>query len=300
MKILSVNINIVKQHERLYELLHTIKAVALHGVNSVQQREDDLKGSQPSLIRRVFDDGNTQNLRFAPNDRPSILHFVVVVTGVATENQIAVLVLHILHAHHGGIAEGGGVDHKSEAGVKGENLERSFVFLYIGFPIRKHHAVGSAANVRPVRQFLVLGRLILAENIIVQAADLSGNVLVIAAAHILNGFTHQIADLEGHDLIGSVLNDLVADFRPYFLFPVKHGLISTIVPIEIVNVGAVLQMDEQSLLQNINDVPGIDFGNIGIDHTATKQRSRTHLQHLLPSTYYLSYHCTKLSNGCQY
>ena len=153
---------------------------------------------------------------------------------------------------------------------------------------------------RPVRQFLVLGRLILTENIIVQAADLSGNALVIASAHILDGFAHQIADLKGHDLIGSVLNDLVTDFRPYFLFSIKHGLISTIVPIEIVNVGAVLQMDEQSLLQNINDVPGIDFGNIGIDHTATKQRSRTHLQHLLPSTYYLSYHCTKLSNGCQY
>ena len=142
---------------------------------------------------------------------------------------------------------------------------------------------------RPVRQFLVLGRLILTENIIVQAADLSGNALVIAAAHILNGFPHQIADLEGHDLIGSVLNDFVADFRPYFLLSVKHRLISTIVPIEIVNVGAVLQMDEQSLLQNINDVPGIDFGNIGIDHTATKQRSRTHLQHLL-STLSLSVH----------
>ena len=162
------------------------------------------------------------------------------VTGVATKNQIAVLVLHILHAHHGRVAEGGGVDHKSEAGVKGENLEGGFVFLCIGFPIRKHHAIGSATNVRPVRQFLVLGRLILTENIIVQAADLSGNVLVIASAHILNGFTHQIANLEGHDLIGSVLNDFVADFRPYILLTVKHGLISTIVPIEIVNVGAVL------------------------------------------------------------
>ena len=234
----------MEQHERLYELLYTVKAVALHGVNSVQQREDDLKGSQPSLIRRVLDDGNTQNLRFAPNDRPSVLYLVVVVTGVATENQVSVLVLHILHAHHGRIAEGGGVDHKSEARVKGENLKGSFIFLHIGFPIRKHHAIGSAANVRPVRQFLVLGRLILAENIIVQAADLSGNVLVIASAHILNGFTHQIADLEGHDLISSVFNDLVADFRPYFLLPVKYGLISTIVPIEIVNVGAVLQMDE--------------------------------------------------------
>ena len=211
------------------------------------------------------------------------------VTGVATENQIAVLVLHILHTHHGGVAEGGGVDHKSEAGVKGENLEGGFVFLHIGFPIRKHHAVGSTADMRPVCQLLVLGRLILTENIIVQAADLSGNVLVITSADILDGFAHQIADLEGHVLIGSVFNDFVADFRPYFLLTVKHGLISTIVPIEIVNVGAVLQMDEQSLLQNINDVPGIDFGNIGIDHTATKQRSRTHLQHLL-STLSLSVH----------
>ena len=86
MKILSVNINIVEQHERLYELLHTVKAVALHSIDSIQQREDDLKGTQPSLIRRVLDDGNTQNLRFAPNDRPSVLHLVVVVTGVATEN----------------------------------------------------------------------------------------------------------------------------------------------------------------------------------------------------------------------
>ena len=59
-KIITGNVNIVKQHERLNELFYTVKTVAVHRIDSVQQGKDDLESTQPSVVRRVFDNGNTE------------------------------------------------------------------------------------------------------------------------------------------------------------------------------------------------------------------------------------------------
>ena len=92
---------------------------------------------------------------------------------------------------------------------------------------------------RPISQLLVLCGFVLGRNITVQCGNLFGDALVINPADILDGFTHQVSNLEGNDLVCPVFNDLVVDFRPYFLLTTKDRLISLVIPIEVFHVGLI-------------------------------------------------------------
>ena len=266
----------MEEHEGLNELLHAVNAVRLRGIDCVQQRKDDLKGTQPGLVGRVLNDGDAQILLFASSDCPGIFHFIEVVIRIAAKDQNPIVFEDILHAHNGRIAEGRGVDHKSKARVKGVNLKGGLVLFQISFAVRQHHSVRCAADVPPLGQFSVLGGFIFGQSVVIQPGYRLSDTLVIFPADILNRLTHQVADLEGHDLIGPILNDFVVDFRPNILLPVKNGLIALVIPVEVVNIRLVHEVSEQSLLENINDVVVVDLGHIGIDYPTTKQCPGSH------------------------
>ena len=260
----------MEKHKSLNKLLYAVQSVRLHIVDCVQKREDDFKSTQTGFVCRVLNDGNTQILFLAPPDCPSVFHLIIVVGGVTAKDQHSIIFQNILNTHHGGIAQGRGIDHKGIARVKRENLKRSFVLFHISRTIGKNHAVGSSTNVRPISQLLILCGLILRQSIIIELRDFLGNFLVIPTTDILDRLTHQIANLERYDFIGSVLNDFVIDFRPNFFLSVKNRLISLVVSVQITNICLVHEVNEQGLLQNINDVIIVDCGHIGINHPAAK------------------------------
>ena len=268
--ILRANIDIVEEHECLNKLLNAVNPIGLRSIDCVQKRENDFKSTQAGFVCRILDNGNTQDLVFTPPDSPSVLNLEIVIFRIATKNQNAVISQNILYAHHGGISKSNGIDHKSKSGVKCEDFKRSFVLLHIGFPIRKNHAVGSTANVPPLGQFCVLRRFILRKSVIVQESNRFRDSRIVFPADILNRLPHQITNLEGNDLVGSVLNNFVVDFRANILFPIKNRLVTLVIPIQVVNICLVQKMNEQGLLKNINDVIVVDFGNISINHSASK------------------------------
>ena len=277
--ILGGNIDIVEQHKSLNELLNTVKTVAVHIVHSVQKGKNDLKGTEPSIVQRIFHDGNTKYLFLGFQNHPSVADLVVVVFGVAAINSRTVTLDHILHAHDHGRTKAIVADNESKPRVERENLEGGFIFLYIGFTVRKNHAVGGAADVRPISQLLVLCGFVLGRNIAVQRGNLLGNALVINPADILDGFTHQVADLEGNDLVCSVFNDLVVDLRPYFLHTGKDRLIALVIPVEVFHVSLICGVGGECFPQNFNHIAAIDFGNIGGNDLSSKP-SAAHGKHL--------------------
>ena len=277
--ILRGNIDIVEQHKSLNELLNTVKTVAVHIVHSVQKGKNDLKGTEPSIVQRVFHNRNTKHLFLRLQDHPSVADLVVVVFGVAAINSRTVTLDHILHAHDHGRTKAIVADNESKPRVERENLEWGFIFLHIGFSVRKNHAVGGAADVRPISQLLVLCGFVLGRNITVQRGNLLGDALVINPADILDGFTHQVADLEGNDLVCSVFNDLVVDLRPYFLHTGEDRLIALVIPVEVFHVSLICGVGGECFLQNFNHIAAIDFGNIGGDDLSSKP-SAAHGKHL--------------------
>lgn len=90
----------------------------------------------------------------------------------------------------------------------------------------------------------------LGKTVAVQSGDLVGNHLIIASTDILNGFTHQIADLEGHDLIGTVLDHIVLNLRADFLFTVQNRLSAFVVGIEIFHIRFVRPMRNKCISQH--------------------------------------------------
>ena len=172
------------------------------------------------------------------------------IVSVTTENQISVFVCNIADTHHRPVTQSRRIHHESVPGVRGKDFKRGFVFVTVKGFIRQDNAIRSTANIPPLSQFSVLRSFIFRESIIVQLGNCVRNTGVILSSHILNGFSHQIADLEGNDFIGSVLYNFVVNLRPNFLLAVQNRLISLVIAIEIINLSLVLEMNRYGLLQN--------------------------------------------------
>ena len=123
---------------------------------------------------------------------------------------------------------------------------------------------------KPICQFLILCGLILGKTVAVQNGDLVGNHLIIASADILNGFPHQIADLEGYDLISTVLDHIVLNLRADFLFTVQNRLPAFVVGIEIFHIRFVRPMCDKCLSQHVQNIVPCDLRHIGKDFLTTE------------------------------
>nr|DAZ18689.1 MAG TPA: hypothetical protein [Caudoviricetes sp.] len=269
------NIDIVEKHKCLHKLLHAVKAVGVHIIHCVQQRKHDLKSTKARIVQRIFDDGNSQYLFLGTGDL-KILDLKVPVLRIYAENTSGLFLLDIFHAHEGRGTERILVHHEGETRVECKQLKGSFIFLHIGFAIRKNHAVRSAANVCPLRQLLILSSFILGENIIVQFSHTTRNSFVISTTDILDRFTHQITDLEGNNFICPVFNNNILDFRPDFLFATQHGLSALVVAIEIFDLTLIPKVRDKGFPQNINHIVGSNFRHIGINDSAPKQSTIFH------------------------
>ena len=223
------NTHIVEQKQGLHELLHAVHAVGFHIVDCIQQIQDDFKCTQSCTVCRVLDDGNTQNLRLTANDPPCVGHFIEMVFRITAENDCPIFHLDILDRHKGRITQLHGIHHKAKPWVKGINLKRGFVLIFRG--VRHDHAIGRAAYVKPVRQLLILCRFVLGQNIIVQLCDHFSRFFIGYSADILDRLSHQVADLEGHDLVCPVFDNLVVNLRAHILYSGKDRLVAFIVPV---------------------------------------------------------------------
>ena len=94
------NIDVMEEHQRLNELFHAINAIALRVVDSVQQRQHDLKCAQTSGVEGIFDDRQTQNLRLAFLDLREISDLEIMIFGVDAIYDNAVLTLDVLNVQH--------------------------------------------------------------------------------------------------------------------------------------------------------------------------------------------------------
>ena len=219
----------MEQQQRLHELLHAIHAVGFHIVDCIQQIQNDFKRAKSCAVCRVLNNGNPQNLRFATNNLPCVGHFIEVVFCVTAENDCPIFHLDILDRHEGRISQLHGIHHKAKPWIKGINLKRGFIFIFRC--VRHDHAISRAADVEPVRQFLILCRFVLGQNIIVQFCHHLGDFFIGSSADILDRFAHQIADLKGHDFVCPVFDNLVVNLRAHILYSGKDRLVAFIVPV---------------------------------------------------------------------
>ena len=141
---------------------------------------------------------------------------------------------------------------------------------------------------RPISQLFVLSSFVLGKHIIIQSCHAVSDCFIVTTSNILNRLSHQIADLEGNNLIGPVLNHGVVDLRSNLFPSVQNRLISLIVSIEIINLGPVLKMNGKCLLQNTHNISIRDFLYIGINHSTTAQR----LHSAKTPPLYLLHHCS--------
>ena len=223
------NTHIVEQKQGLHELLHAVHAVGFHIVDCIQQIQNDFKRAKSCTVCRVLNDWDTKNLRLTANNLPCVGHFIEVVFRVTAENDCPIVHLDILDRHEGRISQLHGIHHKAKPGVKGINLKRGFIFIFRC--VRHDHAISRAADVEPVRQFLILCRFVLGQNIIVQFCHHLGGFFIGCSADILDGFAHQIANLKGHNFVCPVFNNLVVNLRAYILYSRKDRLVAFIVPV---------------------------------------------------------------------
>ena len=137
----------------------------------------------------------------------------------------------------------------------------------------------------PVSQFSISGCLILRQHIVIQSGNLIRNSAFVFPAHILDRLTHQIAGLEGNNLVRPVLDNDVVNLRPDFFLPAPDRLLTLVVAVEVVNLALILDVRKQGFLKNRDNIIPCNFFNIRINYTPAEQSSARRITHLLTTRY---------------
>src|SRR5574344_109446 len=213
-------------------------------------------------------------MRLRLNDRISG-NLKVHLIGVNAVNDCAVLFDNILNTHDRLVAESVEIDHESITRVKRINLKRSFVRL-IAKRIGDNHTKSSTANGEPISKLFIFCRFIFGKNKLVETVDSIGSGFISATVDILNWLPHKIANFERDNLVRTIFNQLIVDFRANVFCPAENRLLATVVVIKILNLTPVGVMNRHSFIQNTHDILTSDFRFIRIDYSTPEHYSRIH------------------------
>ena len=173
----------------------------------------------------------------------TVLHEIVAVLRVNGVVGNLVIVLAVLHCHKRLIADFIGIHNKGVSRVECIQFKRGLVFL--APRVRQNQSERCSANHLPFHDFLVLGRFILCKHQLIQAGNRRRNGLLAALADILDRFSAQIPDLKGHNLVGTIFYNTIADFRAYLLGAVQNRLLTLVVVPQVINLRAVQSVNGQ-------------------------------------------------------
>ena len=140
------------------DLLNTVNAIARNRIDCVQQRKDNFKRAEPSIIRRVLNNGNhAEGMVFSLNDCPSF-HHEILVFRVNAVCLLSAFTDSVGYSHQRLVANAATVHHESGARVKSVQFKRNFVFF--SGSVRQDHAKTCSANQLPFDNFPVEARLV--------------------------------------------------------------------------------------------------------------------------------------------
>src|SRR5574344_855847 len=213
-------------------------------------------------------------MRLRLNDRVSF-NFKIHLVCVNAVNDCAVLFDNILNTHDRLVTESVEIDHESITGVKRVNLKRSFVRL-IAKRIRDNHTKSSTANGEPIGKLFILCRFIFGKDKLVETVDSIGSGFISATVYILNWLSHKIANFERDNLVRTIFNQLIVDFRANVFCPAENRLLATVIIIEILNLAPVGVVNCHSFIHNTHNILASDFRFIRIDYSTPEHYSRIH------------------------
>ena len=124
-EIITGDVHVVEQHQRLDELLHTVQSIGIGSVDGIAQVKNDFERSQSGLVQGVFHDRYIAQIMCALiDDAVEIGDLKVPVLGVTGVMYDSFGVGDISHTQNGSIAESVVIHNEGRTGIGDVDLKR--------------------------------------------------------------------------------------------------------------------------------------------------------------------------------
>ena len=194
--------------------------------------------------------------------------------GVHAIYALVILAHYAIYAHQRTLIHRATVHHERLTRIEGVHLNRRLIAIRIPCGVRQHEAITRTANVQPLCQLVITGRLISVAHVAVQSVNIGGDAIILRVVrslppNVLDSLTEGVALVEAHDFVSSVLVNLVVNFGASLFFLTEYGSLATVIIIETLDVVGVPVMHHSRLTDFFNDIFNCNGSRIGEYQSAT-------------------------------